>query len=157
MSSVGFNYLFGQLISKHNSKHPNYFRGKLLLTVGIFANLGLLAYFKYMNFFLDNLSALSGIDLSIPKIILPIGLSFFTFQQIAFLVDSYRTEINKYKFLHYCLFVTFFPQLIAGPIVHHREILPQLEHSCRWRSRRPAPSACKTSTARGRRRMDTSS
>jgi len=98
---------------------------RILLIFGIAANLGLIAYFKYANFFVDNLNGVLGSTYHLEKIILPLAISFFTFQQIAYLVDAYKGETRKYGFLHYCLFVTFFPQLIAGPIVHHSEMLPQ--------------------------------
>lgn len=88
-------------------------------------NLLLLGYFKYVNFFVDNLNALAGIGLSWPTVILPIGISFFTFQQIAFQIDNYKQSIERYDFVEYCLFICFFPQLIAGPIVHHKEMMPQ--------------------------------
>ena len=77
-------------------------------------------------FFIDNVNHIFKLNLNIGVIILPLAISFFTFQQIAYLVDAYRGETREYNFLHYCLFVTFFPQLIAGPIVHHKEIMPQL-------------------------------
>jgi len=85
----------------------------------------MLGYFKYTNFLVENINAIFENDYHLNKIILPLAISFFTFQQIAYLVDAYRGETKEYNFLHYCLFVTFFPQLIAGPIVHHREMLPQ--------------------------------
>jgi D-alanyl-lipoteichoic acid acyltransferase DltB (MBOAT superfamily) len=118
--SVLFNYAFGLLLSGGSVPYQ-----RLLLATGIAINLGLLGYFKYANFFVDNLNAVAGTDFQLSRIILPLAISFFTFQQIAFLVDSYRRETHEFSFLHYCLFVTFFPQLIAGPIVHHREMLPQ--------------------------------
>lgn len=101
---------------------------KALLVGGIVFNLGLLGYFKYANFFTDNLNAL-GADIQIARIALPLAISFFTFQKIGYLVDSYRGETVGYDFLSYALFVTFFPQLIAGPIVHHKEIVPQFANS----------------------------
>ena len=85
----------------------------------------MLGYYKYFNFAVDQFNWLLGTDYHIGKILLPLAISFFTFQQIAYLVDSYRAEIEEHSFMHYCLFVTFFPQLIAGPIVHHKEMLPQ--------------------------------
>ena len=88
-------------------------------------NLLMLAYFKYANFFVENIADLTGTSYNLQEIILPLAISFFTFQQIAYLVDAYKGKIKECTFLHYCLFVTFFPQLIAGPIVHHKEILPQ--------------------------------
>lgn len=96
-----------------------------LLIAGIAGNLGALAYFKYAGFISFNLKAAFDLSLGLEGVVLPLAISFFTFQQIAFLVDVYREEASEYKFLHYCLFVTFFPQLIAGPIVHHSEMLPQ--------------------------------
>ncbi len=93
----------------------------------------MLGYFKYANFFVDNLNALVGSSLTLETIILPLAISFFTFQQITYLVDAYRGETREYHFLHYALFVTFFPQLIAGPIVHHREMLPQFARDTLYR------------------------
>jgi hypothetical protein len=84
-----------------------------------------LGYFKYANFFVDTAGGLTGCSWHLAAITLPLAISFFTFQQITYLVDAYRGETREYNFLHYCLFVSFFPQLIAGPIVHHREMLPQ--------------------------------
>ncbi|THB78634.1 MAG: MBOAT family protein [Desulfobulbaceae bacterium] len=98
---------------------------KLLLTVGIAFNLSLLGYFKYANFFIDQLNVIFTTGVKLEPIMLPLAISFFTFQQIAYLVDVYRSDVQKYRFLHYCLFVTFFPQLIAGPIVQHHEMFPQ--------------------------------
>jgi D-alanyl-lipoteichoic acid acyltransferase DltB (MBOAT superfamily) len=93
--------------------------------LGIVVNLLLLGYYKYANFFVDNINVVCGTEFVVGRIILPIGISFFTFQQVAYLVDAFRGETREYNFFHYCLFVSFFPQLIAGPIVHHAEMLPQ--------------------------------
>jgi alginate O-acetyltransferase complex protein AlgI len=98
---------------------------KPLLVLGIVLNLATLGYFKYANFFVDNLNAVAGIDVVLGKVVLPIGISFFTFQKIAFLVDAYRGKVDRLNFIDYALFVTFFPQLIAGPIVHHSEVIRQ--------------------------------
>ena len=95
------------------------------LVVGLAANLGTLGYFKYANFLVDNLDRIAGVDWVIGEVLLPIGISFFTFQQIAYLVDACAGGAREYDLLHYGLFVTFFPQLIAGPIVHHGEMVPQ--------------------------------
>lgn len=95
------------------------------LTLGISANLILLGWYKYANFFVDTINQLAGTDVYLHGIVLPLAISFFTFQQIAYLVDAYHGVTREYKFSHYLLFVTFFPQLIAGPIVHHKEMLPQ--------------------------------
>lgn len=119
--SMLFNYAFGTILS--NGEKPKI--RKYLLWVGVTTNLGFLGYFKYANFFVDQLNWAANSNFHLEKIILPLAISFFTFQQIAFLVDSYRHETKEFNFLQYCLFVTFFPQLIAGPIVHHKEMMPQ--------------------------------
>jgi len=123
--SIIFNYFFGL----HLSKGDKLFGGnqKILLFCGIFYNLALIGYFKYSSFFVNTISGATGFDFQMGTIILPLGISFFTFQQIAFLIDAYRGETKAYSFSHYCLFVTFFPQLIAGPIVHHNDMMPQFE------------------------------
>ncbi|MDA0745672.1 MAG: MBOAT family protein [bacterium] len=121
--SILVNFSIGRKIRNTRSTG----KARAVLIAGIAANLGALAYFKYTNFFLDtvNLAFHTGMDLG--HIILPIGISFFTFQQIAFLVDSYQDQIDsEYNLIDYALFVSFFPQLIAGPIVHHGEMMPQL-------------------------------
>ena len=98
------------------------------LITGIAVNLGLLGYFKYAGFFVENLSALGLWLIPLPEIVLPLAISFFTFQQIAYLVDVYRGECEEYKFIQYTLFVVFFPHLIAGPILHHKEMMPQFKN-----------------------------
>jgi alginate O-acetyltransferase complex protein AlgI len=97
------------------------------LIAGVIFNLGLLGYFKYIGFFVENLSALGLWLIPMPTIVLPLAISFFTFQQIAYLIDVERGDCKEYGFLHYSLFVVFFPQLVAGPIVHHSEMMPQFE------------------------------
>ncbi len=98
---------------------------KLFLVIGLAVNLSALGYYKYANFFVDNVNALLGFDLVLATIVLPIGISFFTFQKIAFLVDLHLHKVDRVNALDYFVFVTFFPQLIAGPIVHHSEVIPQ--------------------------------
>ncbi|MGH1372418.1 MAG: MBOAT family O-acyltransferase [Cellvibrionaceae bacterium] len=98
---------------------------KYVLIIGISANLLLLAYYKYANLIVDTVNQIVGLQWDSLAILLPLAISFFTFQQIAYLVDSYQGKTKHYGFLHYCLFVSFFPQLIAGPIVHHRDVMPQ--------------------------------
>ena len=98
---------------------------KILLLIGISGNLGLLFYFKYFNFFLDNMNRFAGTDFVMKNIVMPLGISFFTFQQLSFLVDSYKGDMQRYGFLEYAVFVSFFPQLVAGPIVLHQEMIPQ--------------------------------
>ena len=129
--SILFNYAFGVTLSNQDSGKG--ISKKTLLIIGIAINLGLLGYFKYANFFVDNINILFNANFNLEKIILPLAISFFTFQQIAYLVDAYRGETKEYNFLHYCLFVTFFPQLIAGPIVHHKEMLPQFAKDAIYR------------------------
>ena len=84
-----------------------------------------MGYFKYADFFILNANFIFGSEFEFLKLTLPLAISFFTFQQIAYLVDSYKGETKEYDFLSYALFVSFFPQLIAGPIVHHKEMMPQ--------------------------------
>ncbi len=99
-----------------------------ILLVGLGFNLLLLGYFKYASFVAANVSALFGLDWQVEPLPLPLGISFFTFQKIAFLIDTYIGGVVSFDLLHYSLFVTFFPQLIAGPIVRHNEIIPQFRH-----------------------------
>ncbi|MGD9743380.1 MAG: MBOAT family protein [Dongiaceae bacterium] len=99
-----------------------------LLVAGLAFNLLLLGYFKYTNFLVDNLNAATGWALFVERIVLPIGISFITFQKIALLIDSYRGLAGRFDFSRFVLFVTFFPQLIAGPIVHYKEMMPQFAH-----------------------------
>lgn len=98
---------------------------KCILIIGLMFNIGLLAYFKYIDFFIENLNSALGTEIFKLGIILPLAISFFTFQQITYLVDSYQKNIIENNFLNYCLFVTFFPQLVMGPIVRYREMMPQ--------------------------------
>jgi len=127
VGSIIVNYFLSGVIVKED----RLFRRKVLLTAGIVFNLALLGYFKYLGFF-SHMFALSPRDSFFDTVVstaLPIGISFYTFQQIAFLVDCYASHRSKpYPFIHYVFFVSFFPQLIAGPIVHHSEIMPQLSH-----------------------------
>lgn len=126
LGSVVGNYVVGSMLSKLQEDSRKKER-IVLLTVGILANCGLLGYYKYTDFFLMNINRLTGTEFAMKHIVLPIGISFFTFQLIAFLVDSYRGETKTYDMLSYLLFITFFPQLIVGPIIHHGEIVPQFE------------------------------
>jgi alginate O-acetyltransferase complex protein AlgI len=103
---------------------------KVVLATGIVANLLLLGYYKYTDFLIGNVNVVFGTSYALPHILLPLAISFFTFTQIVYLVDSYRGETAEYDLLNYSLFVTFFPHLIAGPIVHHRQIMPQF--ASRW-------------------------
>lgn len=116
--SMLFNYGMGLALSAKNGR-------RTLLTLGIVANLILLGYYKYANFFVNTVNDVTGTSFNLDNIILPLAISFFTFQQIAYLVDAYQRKTEEHSFLHYALFVTFFPQLIAGPIVHHGEMMRQ--------------------------------
>lgn len=120
--SILFNYLISKQL--HPGKHSPK-ASKWLLFVGIIANIALIFYFKYFNFFLENLNYFFDASIPLLSILMPLGISFFTFQQISYLVDSYRGETGGYTFTDYALFVTFFPQLVAGPIVLHNEMIPQ--------------------------------
>ncbi|MBT3510179.1 MAG: MBOAT family protein [Nitrospina sp.] len=115
--SILWNYAVGIYLSRKTSK--------VALFAGVAGNLALLGYFKYANFFVDNINALTGGGIVLERIILPLAISFFTFQQITYLVDTNRKVTTEHNFLHYLLFITFFPQLIAGPIVHHSEMFSQ--------------------------------
>ncbi len=117
--SVLFNYTVGHIVSKQARYQ------KSALVFGIIINLGLLGFFKYTDFLIENINQISGSQFNTVNLLLPLAISFFTFQQIAYLVDSYKGLTREYDFLRYTLFVTFFPQLIAGPIVHHKEMIPQ--------------------------------
>lgn len=122
--SMIVNFGFGELLGRLNSNKQKR-RGKFYLIVGVALNIAVLGYFKYIGFFIENLNLVASTRFDIGTVVLPLAISFFTFQQIAYLVDAYRGITQEYRFSHYALFVTFFPQLIAGPIVHHKEMLPQ--------------------------------
>jgi len=122
LASISFNFLVGRGLSRSVERLPG---DKLLLTLGIAGNLSLLGWYKYANFFVDNVNRAMDTGLQLDTVILPIGISFFTFTQIAYLVDAYRKEVSEYRVVHYGLFVTFFPHLVAGPVLHHKEIMPQ--------------------------------
>lgn len=122
LCSIGVNFFLGtQLTRKHAQ-----IKRRAYLTTGIFLNLALLGYFKYANFFLHNLSEITGADYTLWKLGLPLAISFYTFQQIAFLADCFHKQVREHDFLNYCFFITFFPKLIAGPIVRYQEMVPQL-------------------------------
>ncbi len=120
--SMIFNYTVGYTLSHPSNLKIN---RKLVLMLGVVGNAGLLCYYKYFDFLINNINAVFHSGFDTLKIALPLGISFFTFTQIAYLVDAYRKEVQEYDFLNYALFVTFFPHLIAGPILHHSEMMPQ--------------------------------
>lgn len=123
LCSVLLNYSTYQLM-KVQKFYP--YR-KMIMILGVALNVGILCYFKYMDFFIGNINGLFKTEIPFLKIALPLGISFFTFQQISFIVDAYKGEIEEYDFWDYTNFVTFFPQLIAGPIVTHDELVPQFK------------------------------
>lgn len=122
LGTILVNYLIHYLFAE---RIQNDILRKLLLLLGIAANLGLLFYFKYFNFFLENVNRFTNADFVLQNIVMPLGISFFTFQQVSFVVDSYKREVSFVQFWDYALFVSFFPQLVAGPIVLHKEMVPQ--------------------------------
>lgn len=133
--SILFNFIIGNFItSVSNRIHQNCedeFNQRLcrirkgLLIIGITGNLTLLAFYKYFDFFISNINTITGTELSQVHRILPLGISFFTFTQIAYLVDSYKNVVTKQDFVSYSLFVSYFPHLLAGPIIHYKDMLPQ--------------------------------
>ena len=123
LASVGFNYLMYLLMKKYHTRP--------LLVLGLGVNIGVLIFFKYMDFFIQNVNAVFHSNLPLLHILLPLGISFFTFQQISFLVDAWRGEVPDYRLVDYAAFVTYFPQLIAGPIVTHDELIPQFRDAGR--------------------------
>lgn len=127
LGSILFNFAIGTTISRSSKKTKPSLHHLSLLTFGIISNLALLGYFKYTDFFIGNLNTLAGTDYPLLHIILPLGISFFTFTQIAYLVDAYKGEVHEIDYLNYTLFVTFFPHLLAGPILHHKEMMPQFD------------------------------
>lgn len=128
LASIVGNYWCGLRIAAASTHRQRWLVGALA------ANLALLAYYKYANFFIDSVNAVTGGHAQGWDIILPIGISFFTFTQVAFLVDCYRGLAGEYRLLHYTLFVSYFPHLIAGPVLHHKEMMPQF-------ALRPRPNA----------------
>lgn len=129
LGSILFNFAVGSTITKmgDSSSVKKGFSRKSVLMFGIVANLLLLTYFKYMDFFILNANTVIGTQWNLMHIVLPLGISFFTFTQIAYLVDAYRNEVKEMDYLNYTLFVTFFPHLLAGPILHHKEMMPQFD------------------------------
>ncbi len=127
--SIVFNYSMGYLIGHTQTRT----RAKSFLVLAIVVNLALLGFYKYANFFIGNINAVSGESFTFVGIVLPLGISFFTFTQIAYLVDVHRGIVREYNFNHYLLFVTYFPHLIAGPVLHHGQMMPQFARSKTYR------------------------
>lgn len=125
LGSMTFNYAIGTVISRYDVDQRVRKRGVLIF--GIVMNVLLLGYYKYTDFVIMNINWLFGTDIELQRIVLPLGISFFTFTQIAYLVDAYKAKAREYDLLNYALFVTYFPHLLAGPIIHHKEMMPQFE------------------------------
>lgn len=127
LASVFLNFAAGRILLRGK------LTGKLAFYGALIANIGILFYFKYYDFFITSLGQLMGFSLPLLRLTLPLGISFFSFQQLSYVIDCYRGNAPRYSFVDYALFVTYFPQLIAGPIVLHSEIIPQFADSSRKR------------------------
>ncbi len=121
--SIGFNYLLNRLFGIFKNKNGR----KILLIIGLTFNILLIFYYKYYDFVINTINDLASVNFNLINVMLPLGISFFTFQQIAYVIDSYNENVKTYTLLDYSLFVTFFPQLIAGPITLYSEMIPQFE------------------------------
>ncbi len=131
--SISFNYGMGYAINHSRdilSKTPFL---KILLAVALILNIALLCYFKYTHFFVNFSNEVFNTQWTLNNIILPLGISFFTFTQCAFLIDTYRGDVKDYNFINYLLFVSYFPHLMAGPILHHKEMMPQFSRTSTYR------------------------
>ncbi len=127
VGSIALNYLISLIVEAYR-KHGDTSNGgvmRIILIISVAANLGILFYFKYTDFLIENINALTGRDFALRHILLPLGISFFTFQQLSYVIDRCRDRAPHYDLITYMTFVTFFPQLIAGPIVTYDEMMPQ--------------------------------
>jgi D-alanyl-lipoteichoic acid acyltransferase DltB (MBOAT superfamily) len=122
--SILLNYLIVELMYRLEVKGK--IIKKSLFVAGLALNIGILFYFKYFDFFIENVNTVFNASFGFLGLTLPLGISFYTFQQLSYVIDSYRGESEKYSLLEYSAYVSFFPQLIAGPIVYHNELIPQL-------------------------------
>lgn len=125
-TSIGANYLIYRLLILPKGEKTR----KLIFAAGIIFNLGVLGYFKYTDFFIRNINVVFRTDIPLQNILLPLGISFFTFQQISFIADTCRVvpdDAARYTLLEYAAYIAFFPQLVAGPIVTHDILVPQLK------------------------------
>jgi alginate O-acetyltransferase complex protein AlgI len=131
IASIAVNFFTGRRIAEASTGRVA--RARAWLIWGVVFNLGLLGYFKYANFFVDNINAVLGLQWHVGRIVLPIGISFYSFTQIAFLVDSYEGKVHEVNPVHYGLFVTYFPHLVAGPVLHHKQMMPQFANAAIYR------------------------
>jgi len=120
--SIILNYLLVWIMNRVGSRGIR----QLFLIAGLFLNIGILFYFKYYDFFIENINVILGTQYHFLRMTLPLGISFYTFQQLSYVIDSYKGNCAQYRFMEYAAYVSFFPQLIAGPIVYHDELIPQL-------------------------------
>src|SRR6476660_2321305 len=132
VASIAFNYVIGLLLISKKLRPGWRFAA---LAIGVAGDLLTLGYFKYAGFLAANFNAIFSTGLTV-NVLLPVGISFYTFTQVAFLVDAYRGNVARYALPHYALFVTYFPHLIAGPILHHKDMIPQFERAA---AKRPDP------------------
>lgn len=119
-ASILFNYLISRAIIKYDNK-------KIFLASGIIVNVLILSYYKYLNFFLSSINEIFKSDIKLLEILLPLGISFYTFQQISYLVSVYRKELNDRSFLSYALYILYFPKILMGPITEPEELIPQFD------------------------------
>ena len=133
LGSITFNFSIGYYLQVYPLSIKRLLSRKVLLWIGIIFNLSLLGYFKYAGFFVQSANDLVGTDFVVQRIALPLAISFVTFQKIAYLVDSYLEKVRETSFLNFVLFASFFPQLIAGPIVHYSEVFPQFRNPLTYR------------------------
>jgi alginate O-acetyltransferase complex protein AlgI len=131
--SILINFAFARALLRLGEDESQSGRSKIVLSLGLAFNIAFLGYFKYIDFGRSVMNDIFGANLVLTHVILPLGISFITFQKIAFLIDVHARRVKSFTFQDYCLFVLFFPQLIAGPIVHYREMMPQFHSaSCRF-------------------------
>ena len=130
IGSIAVNYILALFIKNSGEQHSER-KKNAALVCGILFNVALIGYFKYYDFFVDNINHIFGTDFVLKNILLPLGISFFTFQQLSFLISVYKEEESVGNLLDYSVFVTFFPQLVAGPIVLYSEMIPQFKEKSR--------------------------
>ena len=131
--SVLINFILARVLVRLGTDQKHVRLAQAVLVLGIAFNVAFLGYFKYVNFFYSTLNDVTGTNFVLTQVILPLGISFITFQKIAFLIDVHARRVESFTLHDFFLFVLFFPQLIAGPIVHFREMMPQFHHvSCRF-------------------------